>query len=266
MRRKVLLLLLVLCASGCSRLPEDIRTSEKEIHLLIWDPEAMTTSRPIIPDNLKQDFPYTKIITESAPEKVQQIISSEFTAMTQEDLCIFIVISARPYFHLSSEWNLWMPELWRNLSCRGKILIADAPWADEFLNPLKTKKADSVWVVNGRLGHLRSKLPGSLLVASCRFDEINILSRGIDGETKIPLFTWYFLDSLCNRNDNNDLTGIIETTATLTTSARERGVINNIEEVLFFNRSEINRKEFTSFPHPLIWNGLAKHIIIESDP
>jgi len=265
----LIIILFLIILSGCNSRPERVSSTYAETSIIIWDPENYFQSSALSETTtiLREFFPDTLILNQNLSANTIGAIEERFNSVPKDSLCVFIIISARNLFQISSEWNLWMPGLWRKLDCKGKILIADAPWGDEFLNPIKTEKADTVWAINGRLGHLRKKLPKSMLAASCRFDETNVLSRGIDGENKTPLFTWYFIDALCKQAseqpDGIDLVSITELAARLTASARSRGVVRDIEEILFFNNSEIQKEEFKSFPNPVIWNGLADKVILK---
>ena len=267
MKKFIYIIALILTLSGCSRIPEQILSPADQVKIIIWDPGTFLQNQEALTLSLYERFPQTVIIYDFLSDYAMETIRAEFSRISTDQICIFMVISGRGAFQLSSEWNLWMPELWRDLDCRGKILIADAPWGDEFLNPVKTKKEDTIWVVNGALGHLRKKLPKSLLAASCRYDEFNLVSRGIDGKTKTPLFAWYFIDLLCRPGAgaavSTDVVSVIRQAAELTATARKRGVVSDTEEVLFFNNSEIEAEEFLSYPHPVIWNGLAKKLILE---
>lgn len=269
MKYKFLILLLcVIVSTGCSVHEKSLTADTTDIELIIWDPEEFLQTEPLaeLTAELSRNFETPVIIHERLSENTTSIIENEFRQMPETSVCIFMVISGRPGFHFASEWNLWMPRMWRELDCRGKILIADAPWADEYLNPLKTVNPESIWAVNGRISNLRKKLPGSMLAASCRFDEVNILTRGLGSKEKLPLFSVYFFQNLKNAIESVDtkfdLVRLLENTAEQTASARERGIISDLEETLFFNRSEIHEEEFRSFPHPLIWNGLADEVLI----
>ena len=82
---------------------------------------------------------------------------------------------------------------------------------------------DTVWAIDGKIGRLRRKLPGSMLVAASRFDESNLISRGIDGKTKTLLFSWYFINELCKAGGNSapvEIVSAIERTVELTQTAR----------------------------------------------
>ena len=259
--------ILLLLISGCGRSASEVRVTDADLNIVIWDPEELVSSHPLLPGMIARHLPDTEIWTEPNSDRTREWISDRLLSTPEDGIAVFIAVSNDSRLHIGCEWNLWMPQIWRSIESRGKVLIADAPWGDEFLNPLKSRKADTVWAVNGALGHLRPKLGGSLLAASCRFDEINILSRGICGDAKTPLLTWYFLDLLCGNSGprGKDLAEIIRRSAELTATAAERGVISKIEEVLFYNRSEMEKDEFLTYPHPVVWNGLAGSIIVEAE-
>ena len=271
MKQVFIIFLFCLVLFGCSTRPDAVYSTFSSTKLIIWDPEHFLQLEPLasLTADLSGTFDNPVIIQEKLSENTTDIIETEFSNIPPGSLCIFMVISGRTGFHISTEWNIWMPELWRALDCKGKILIADAPWADEYLNPLKTAKENSIWVINGKLGELRKKLAGSMLAASCRFDEVNILSSGTGSEKRIPLFSYYFFENLKREKENRaaetDLAALITHTAELTATARERGVVSDLEETMFFNRSEVHRDEFKRFPNPVIWNGLADKIILRQE-
>ncbi len=270
MRRLLFILpVLLFFLPGCSGRVETVSVDFNKTVIIICDPEnyLQTPYFKSIISEMRKTFSQMLILSEFISDKTVDVIIKEIDRIQEDEVCIFMLITGSSRVLLSSEWNLWMPDLWRSLDCKGKILLADAPWGDEFLNPLKTGKPETVWVVNGRLGYLRRKLPKSLLAASCRFDEVNIRSRGIDGQTRLPLFSWYFLDLLNKKmlqdSDKTEIVQIINEAVELTATARSRGIVNELEETLFFNNSEIEREEYRTFPHPVIWNGLADHIFPE---
>ena len=261
----LLAILFTYAAVSCSRTEFTIPADDTRI--IIWDPEKNLSNYKSLTDSLQARFTHTVILSENLPDTAVIFLEQEFTSVPESSLCIFMLITKNLNFHLSSEWNLWFPEMWRNLDCAGKILVADASWGDEFLNPVKTRNADSVWAIDGKIGYLRRKLPGSLLAASCRFDENNLISRGIDGKTKTPLFSFYFINELCADTEKSaeiEIVSAIKHAVELTQTARGRGIVSDVEEVLYFNRSQVNREEFRYYPNPIIWNGLAKNVYIEA--
>ncbi len=263
-----ILVLILILSSLISCIEPEITFPADNTHIIIWDPEKNIADYKTLTDSLQERFVHTVILSEYLPDTAAVFLKSEFSAIPDDALCIFILISSRLNFHVVSEWNLWFPEMWRDLDCEGKILVADASWGDEFLNPLKTLKEDTVWAIDGKIGRLRRKLPGSMLAASSRCDESNLISRGIDGKTKTPLFSWYFINELCTAGGNSapvEIVSAIERTVELTQTARNRGIVSDIEEVLFFNRSQVIRDEFRTYPNPVIWNGLAEKVFIGAD-
>lgn len=260
------LLIMIMTLFSCG-IPDSVVSNSQSTYLIICDPDKILENYNPLTEKLQDRLAHTVILSEYAYNTAVSL-KKEIALIPDDALCIFVLISTRSNFQISSEWNLWFPELWRNLNCRGKIMIADGSWADEFLNPVKTAKKDTAWVINGKLGHLRKKLPESFLAASCRFDEANLVSRGIDGKTKTPLFSYYFLNALSTVNMDGagiDIVAITEEAAELTQTARKRGIVSDVEEVLFFNKSEIEREEFNNFPNPLIWNGLAHEVRIKAN-
>ena len=264
----ILLLSLLLLLVSCNRIDQQAVFSSDDVYLFIWDTDRIFPEYPVLDAGIHKSIKNTLILSGNPPEDTAAVLTAEFRKIPEHALCIVVVMSNKPNLHVSSEWNFWFPDLWRNLDCAGRVLIADAGWADEFLNPVKAKKEDTVWVVNGRLGQLGKKLQKSFGAASCRFDEVNMVSRGIDGKTKTPIYSWYFLDILSENLTVSGSADIVETArdaATLTVSAHDRGVVSDVEEVLFFNRSEIQREEFRNFPNPVHWNGFAEEILIKAD-
>ncbi len=248
-----------------SCLPPELNFTADDTYIIIWDPEKNLTNHKTLTDSLNRRYPQTIIMSEYMPSTNAVFFETAFSQIPEEALCIFIIISMRPQFHISSEWNLWFPQMWRNLDCRGKILIADGSWGDEFLNSLKTFNPDSIWAIDGKIGQLRRKLPGSLLAAACRFDESNLISRGIDGKTKTALFSWYFMNQLCTEELRKiEILNSLEKSIYLTQTALERGVLTEVEETVFYNKSEVNREEFLKYPNPVVWNGLAEKVFIEA--
>jgi len=261
----VILLLLIIC--GCT-LPEEYSTFAERTHLIIWDPEGYIQNQPQLFERLQRQYTHIQVIKTPTPNEAIGLIEEELAQLTEKDFCFFLLLSENRHFHLMSEWNLWFPSLWRNLPCEGKILISDAPWGDEYLNPVKLKH-DSIWAINGLTGQLRPKLEGSYGVASCRFDEINLVTRGLEvnREQKMPLFSWYILNGLLEIENTKsiNLNLIIQNAVDLTRNARSRGIISDSEELLFFKYSQYPREEFLTYPHPVIWNGLAEKILVEAE-
>lgn len=255
--------IIILLSMGCSK-PSAIEFQEEQIQLVIWDSGGFLAHQSELVENLQQGIHRTTLITAPLAEQARPLIEEAFSSMKEEELCIFMVLSDNTSFHLASEWNLWMPDLWRALPCKSKVLIADAPWGDQLLNPIKQPK-DGILVINGFLGRLRPKLQGSLAVASCRYDEVNLVSRGLDGENLFPLFSWYFLDGLIKTSEGVNLSSLLDRARRQTQAAFESELVSQTERVLFFHHSEIHRREFLTFPHPQFWNGLARDIYLEVD-
>lgn len=65
-----------------------------------------------------------------------------------------------------------------------------------------------------------------------------------------------------NSKETN-ITMLLNKAEELTISAHSRGIVTDTERVLFFNRSQIEREEFSNFPNPVVWNGLADNIYIK---
>ncbi len=260
-------LMILFVIVGCSPMQKEIASTKENTTIIIWDTDSALASHTTLIPPLKEKFPKTILLSGIKSEEVlASRLEDIFDGQTEEDICIFLFATGNPSAHERWEWNLWFPQLWRDLDCGGKILVADAPWGEEFINPVKAKKPDTVWVTNGPLGHLQRKLPKSLLAASCRFDEVNMVSQGLDDITKTPLFAYYFIQELAigdtQTAPEGNLLYALDRAKTLTRSARARGVVSDMEEMFFFQRSEIEKEEFFQFPNPSVWNGLARRISI----
>jgi len=253
---------LLLFSVSCSPGEAEIVLEPEKTVFILWDMEGALIQHEELRNRWESAFPRNHYIhgNISTDEEIAYL-TSLLDALTEDQACLLVLTTRNPDMHAILEWNLWMPRLWRSLESRANILVADGPWGADYIDTLKTKNSKTRWVLNQPLDLLRKKLPGSLLAAASRTDEMNLVTMSIDGKTKTPLFSYYFLQALLEENGRlNPLLGALKTAKEKTETALAEGKLLPMEEMFFFQRSEIETEGFFHFPHPRIWNGLAKTI------
>jgi hypothetical protein len=258
MRSFFLPVLLLLLLASCSPGEREIILDPENTVFILWDMEGALIQHQTLRTRWESAFPRNHYIHGNASKEEEvAYLQSLLSALTEDQACLLVVATRNPAMHEVLEWNLWMPRLWRSLRSRVNILVADGPWGAEYIDTLKTKKAKTRWVLNQPLDILRRKLPGSLVAAASRTDEMNLVTMSLDGKTKTPLFSYYFLQALIEDNGRiNPPLEALRTAKEKTETALAKGVLLPMEEMFFFQRSEIETEGFFHFPHPRIWNGL----------